>query len=602
MGHFHAIPDAVAVAADRLVAVVRVGIDGGVVVRDLANGGLFTISASELSAPPALSDPAIAPVLSLVRATDTQWQRARRREAVIADLVNAIDLVNQVTRASAGLGVSRRTVFRWLAIYRDTPQTSSLLARPRGTPTGARRIDTHLEQLIAEVIRDVYLTKVRAKKEEVVRQVGLRCASERLVPPSRKAILARVRALDTRAVAKARLQASEAASLVDSVPGTYRVDNALEVVQIDHTPVDVIVVDEVHRLPIRRPWLTLAIDVATRVVVGFYVSLEAPSSTSVALCLTQAVLPKELWLKARALACVWPVWGMPRALHADNGPNFTSAALHRGCDEYGIKLILRPVATPHYGGHIERLIGTIMGRVHLLPGTTGSNPQDKGAYPAEAESVLTMAELERWLAIEICEQYHQRVHRGLRRSPLGAWQDALRQAGGGLGALPDKPDQFAWSFLPFEQRTLRRDGLHLFNIRYWDSVLPVIVKLGESVLVRYDPRNLSKVYVAGSDARYHPIPYADLTLPPITLWEQRAAMAKLRVDGDNAPAQAKMFEAVLDQRALVDQANAKTKAARRSVQRRNDAVKATVDKAKTARGAVDYSKPVKPAESELWDD
>ena len=109
--------------------------------------------------------------------------------------------------------------------------------------------------------------------------------------------------------------------------------------------------------------------------------------------------------------------------------------------------------------------------------------------------------------------------------------------------------------MPFEQRTLRRDGLHLFNIRYWDSVLPVIVKPGESVLVRYDPRNLSKVYVAGPDDRYHPIPYADLTLPPITLWEQRAAMAKLRDDGDNAPAQAKMFEAVLGQRALVESAN-----------------------------------------------
>ena len=90
-------------------------------------------------------------------------------------------------------------------------------------------------------------------------------------------------------------------------------------------------------------------------------------------------------------------------------------------------------------------------------------------------------------------------------------------------------------------------------------MLPVIVKLGETVLVRYDPRDLSKVYVAGSDERYHPIPYADLTLPPITPWEQSAAMVKLRVDGDNAPAQAKMFEAVLDQRALVDKANSKTR-------------------------------------------
>ena len=132
--------------------------------------------------------------------------------------------------------------------------------------------------------------------------------------------------------------------------------------------------------------------------------------------------------------------------------------------------------------------------------------------------------------------------------------------------------------------------------------MPVLVKLGETVLVRYDPRNLSKVYVAGSDGRYHPIPYADLTLPPITLWEQRAAMVKMRVDGDNAPAQAKMFEAVLDQRALVDQANAKTKAARRSVQRRNDAANATMSEAKTTGGSVDYSKPVKPAKAEVWDD
>ena len=186
-------------------------------------------------------------------------------------------------------------------------------------------------------------------------------------------------------------------------------------------------------------------------------------------------------------------------------------------------------------------------------------------------------------------------------SPLTAWQDALRQGGGGLGALPDQPEQFALSFLPFERRTLRRDGLHLFNIRYWDSVLPVIVKPGESVLVRYDPRNLSKVYVAGSDERYHPIPYADLTLPPITLWEQRAAMAKLRTDGDNAPAQLKMFDAVLDQRALVESASTTTKAARRSVQRRNDATTRT-GAAAPLGPSVDYSKPVKPAKAEVWDD
>ena len=250
MGHFHAIPDVVAVAGDRLVAIVRVDVDGSVVVRDLANCALSTTAASELSAPPALLDPTVAPVLSIVQATDTQWERAQRREAVIAGLASANNLGDQLTRASARLGISRRSVFRWLAAYRDIPQTLCLLAHPRGTPAGARRIDVCLEDLIAEVIRDVYLTKVCAKKEDVVRQVGLRCESEKLTPPSRKAILARVSALDTREVAKARLQRSEAAALVDPVPGTYRVDNALDVVQIDHAPIDVIVVDEAHRMPI----------------------------------------------------------------------------------------------------------------------------------------------------------------------------------------------------------------------------------------------------------------------------------------------------------------------------------------------------------------
>jgi putative transposase len=49
----------------------------------------------------------------------------------------------------------------------------------------------------------------------------------------------------------------------------------------------------------------------------------------------------------------------------------------------------------------------------------------------------------------------------------------MRNAGAGLGALPGDIEQFTVSFLPFEMRKLRRDGLHLFNIRYWDPVLPV---------------------------------------------------------------------------------------------------------------------------------
>jgi putative transposase len=81
-------------------------------------------------------------------------------------------------------------------------------------------------------------------------------------------------------------------------------------VQIDHTLVDVIVVDSATRTPIQRPWLTLAIDVYSRCVVGFYLSLEPPSATSVAMCILHAALPKAPWLAARKIDETWPIQGI----------------------------------------------------------------------------------------------------------------------------------------------------------------------------------------------------------------------------------------------------------------------------------------------------
>jgi hypothetical protein len=59
------------------------------------------------------------------------------------------------------------------------------------------------------------------------------------------------------------------------------------------------------------------------------------------------------------------------------------------CQEYGIQLDHRPVGRPHFAGHIEPLIGTMTGAVHLLPGTTFSNVDEKGAYESEKRALLT---------------------------------------------------------------------------------------------------------------------------------------------------------------------------------------------------------------------
>jgi putative transposase len=145
-------------------------------------------------------------------------------------------------------------------------------------------------------------------------------------------------------------------------------------------------------------------------VAGFYVSLDPPSALSVALTLSRSVLPKDAYLQARGVDLTWPVSGLPRILHLDNAKEFRSVALRRGVAQYGIDLQYRPPATPHWGGHIERLIGTMMGAVRLLPGATGRSVADRRQDP-EASAAMTLDEFETWLLHQVAGVYHHSVHR-----------------------------------------------------------------------------------------------------------------------------------------------------------------------------------------------
>ncbi|NWP05639.1 transposase family protein, partial [Escherichia coli] len=88
----------------------------------------------------------------------------------------------------------------------------------------------------------------------------------------------------------------------------------------------------------------------------------------------------------------WDNQGLMDRLHLDNAREHRSDALKRGCRAHSISIEYRPVRRPHFGGHIERLIGTVMGTVHLLPGTTFSNVAERGDYDSEGEACMTLGE------------------------------------------------------------------------------------------------------------------------------------------------------------------------------------------------------------------
>lgn len=500
-----------------------------------------------------------------------------------------------VAAARERFGIPRSTLFRLAARFRKTQRASSLRPRKRGTHEGAVRLDPRTECVIAEQVDGFWLKKEKPSLAALLRRIREVCLTEGLSPPHRSTVQRRVSELIPMSAARKRGEREIEAASTPS-PGQFNVAKPNALWQIDHTIVDVIVVDEQFRKPIGRPVLTIAIDVCTRMVAGFHLSLEAPSSTSVGLCLLHAVYDKTAWLDEREIDIPWPVAGLPEVLHCDNGADFRSRALSDACKEYGMRLQFRPPATPRFGGHIERLIGTMMGAVHLLPGTTFSNVKIRGGYDSEGRARLTLRELEKWIALEITGKYHQRIHSSLLRPPLAVWHERQGEVDFNL---PSDRMAFWTSFLPGDRRRLLKDGIHLEKIRYWSDALSRDVGRGAELEIKYDPRDLSRIFVRQSDGRFVEARYRNLAFPPVSWWEWKHAKKMLRDQGRLELQEEVIFAAIAQQRQIEDIAASSSAKARRNIKRRPIESGHQEHRPITA---IDMAKPIhSDDDTEFWD-
>jgi putative transposase len=518
-------------------------------------------------------------------ASETEWKEAERREEVIRPLADLPTLgAHTIETGLELLGLSRTQFYELVARYRENPVTSSLLPRKRGPDKGTSYLPKDIEAVISTAIDGFFLTRQKASIVNLSKYIRQECVTAGLRPPSMNAIRARVSQVDVKKRVKKREGHAVADNKYRPVKTAYdAAQTILDIVQIDHTQADVILVDDIHRRPIGRPWLTIAIDLASRMVAGLYVTLEKPSAISVAMVIRNIVLPKNDWLLGMGIEAPWPVSGLPECIHVDNAKEFHSQALHRGCREYGINLKHRPVGRPHFGGHIERLIGTMMGAVHLLPGTTFSNIVEKGDYDSEKRAVMTLLEFETWLTMQVVGVYHSEVHRSLSIPPIDAWRE-LSKARKNAVRFPKDETQFLYDFLPCEHRKVRRDGIRLFNIHYWDNVLSVWAGRDNTPMpVKYDPRDLSQVYLQAPDGAYWPIRFRNLLRPRITLWEHKQAVKLLREKGRRSVDEQMIFDAVDAQRSLISEAKARTKKARIQSQRTTYALDAALDETPQAQ-------------------
>lgn len=485
--------------------------------------------------------------------SDEGWKEANRRYSIIrpvldAERANKIEVNKTVLikKIAEENDVGYVTIYRWINTFNTTGLVSSLVPVKRSGGKGKSRLSDEVVLLMDETIKSFYLNAQKRSKKQTAIEVIRICKNAGIEPPHVNTVFNRIKLIDKKNALNRRLGYLDVSQKIAPTPGTYEeAQNPLDVFQIDHTPLDIIVVSEDERKPISRPYITLAIDVYSRMIAGFHISLDPPSALSTGICLSDAILPKEDICAKHALKTEWPVWGVMRNIHLDNAKEFRGTMLTRASEEYGFTINWRPKGKSRYGAHIERLLGTLSKKIHALPGTTFEEVKYRSNYNSEAKASMTLSELEKWIHIQIVDVYHNDNHSGIGTSPLNKYNEGIfgssRKEGIGIPLMQFHPDKVKLDFLPYIERTIQRTGVVIDHIRYYSDIFKnylyenawnesdrfVKNKRSNTYIFKRDPRDISKIYFLDEkEARYAEIHYADMRRPPMSIWEYRAALKK----------------------------------------------------------------------------
>lgn len=452
---------------------------------------------------------------------------------------------------------SPTSVYRWHIKLQASGDIRALV--PRFDRRGRRELKQaeRLLDLFTIAVEESYkstpaatITTIEVRFHNLIDQENRsRLPNEQLRAPSRRTLYRLFDRLETydkivlqegKGVADRRLRISKRSPEVSEI---------LERVEVDHTPLDLFLIDDVTGLPLGRPTLTVAIDYFSRLPIGYYLSFGGTSTSAVMGVLRHAILPKKSCpLKVSGLVVEhdWPCYGLMQSLVIDNGMEFHSQDLESVALDLGIHLQFCPTRTPRFKGAIERFLKTInYNFTHQMPGTSLARFTERGDYDSAKHALLTLAELrhvtEKWLL----DIYAQQIHRGIGTTPWAKWHDGAQRK---ALALPNSLAALQKRIGRVEERKLRHDGLWLQGIRYAsDALQPVLRAWGEGVSIRivYDPDDLGEIQV------WPPEQETPLAIPAVhqeyacglTMLQHDLLRQELRAMGRNAEDSAALMQA-----------------------------------------------------------
>ncbi|WP_121709950.1 Mu transposase C-terminal domain-containing protein [Streptomyces sp. E5N91] len=406
--------------------------------------------------------------------------------------------------AADALGVSERTVWRWLA----TAQSDETAA---ANPGARSRVDARFT--VTPEVRGL-LALWKGNVRAVHRELVLRAA--RQSPPADAPSLTTLH----RAIRR-DLTPGERAGLAGGERAARKHDVFLarprgwrnQVWETDHMQASVLVDVEGKA---RRPWITWFTDCSTNAIIGVAVTPGDPSRESVLAALRSAVLREDPY---------GPFGGVPEKVRVDRGKDFLSRTVTAAFDLLDVTVEDLPAYTPHLKGTVEGLnravesmfLAALPGYARQpRPGKRASRPKDEVLLGFE-DFTARLLDWTLWWNTE----HRPAPLRG--KTPLEAWQDDPTP-------LRDVAAADLWTFTLEDAgtRTLTTRGI---RFRKRDYVGPWMTgQAGIQVRIRFMPHHDHRieVYHAATGRYLGPADLADQATDEQISAVRRARAARSR--------------------------------------------------------------------------
>jgi putative transposase len=370
-----------------------------------------------------------------------------------------------VRRAAQEAGMTERQFYRLLHAYRDAGFDG--LGRKDRRDIGSRK---SVSEELQKVIEGLCLQKPKPTLAWVHRKIAEHCGKQGFTAPSYSVVWR----IYGEIPAEQKVFAHEGEKAYRHEFGlTHRWEASApnEIWQSDHKQLAIYARDLNGR--VGQLWLTAIEDDYSRAIMGYYLGIEAPSSARVALALREAI-----WHKPEDN---WPMCGIPEKFFTDHGSDFTSNHIEQVAADLGFGFVPSQVGESEPRGKIERLFRST--DQMFLPDCKSpkSDPLD-------------LEEIDKRFRHWLLTVYLVRDQLDLDGCPLARWKNAI--------TIPKMPDSLAALDLMLlhvgRPRKVRRDGIRFKTFTYFDLEVSKYVK--QSVSVRYDPRDMSEIYVYADGA------------------------------------------------------------------------------------------------------